>query len=1380
MNTQTQYIKKSEISSVGYTTLTEATLERLCTIRVSEPYQYRSDTKNTPFDLRLGTIDNALLCETCGLDSNSCAGHYGYIELEHPVINPVFQQYVSDLLKCVCYECSNILISDVEQEKLFQDGGSSLNILKIKCKLVKSCFYCKEPRDSLPDLSTPQIVKIFKKITNRSMKILGFNKHSFNDANARDEKIWKDPVLDNIFHIRPESWIFEKIFPVIPPQARLYAITDGERKEDHLTNAYNNLIKITRMIRDIRDPTSHKKKTKKTEARCIADQEKFVYMIIDNKAQNKIATGERKVLSLAERMCGKDGHIQLNIAGKRVNQSARTVIDSSGYLLNANEFGVPEYIANILTVTEIITPMNIHYFNSLMVTEKLFCEDCKIRINANHVNKKKYANDIRKNNKSVFDSQIDEELFNEESKIIKESNAVASPEKLKEIDDKLFDIRNKRQERFREKRKILSEIFSSNHSNCTVSKKTERGKIVSVTRKGNIINVERATNNFTVPFAWGGTVGLQYGDCINRNIMNNDICLANRQPSIRTESVMGLTVRIHNNLVFQVPLALTLPWNADFDGDEMNIHIPQTVEAQAESKFILNASNSIISRQTNSPIIGIVQNTLVSMYLMTLSAIPFTDFNYIISYFDLDRIQNLAMRCKDLYPNYVKKVGKTWMFVSSTYDETLKTGESLSRGVISGKILASIVFPDTFFYKRKNMLSETNPYFIVENGIILPDSGPMCKKIIGITKGSCIHYLWKRPYSPEICTRFISELQIIGLHYITTRGFSFGVSDCVPIDNELYKKALFDAYEKETPEMSYEEIVEIRSEVRKIRDIAPKIVEETLNNAYIECENINASNKPEDEKEAMINSTLNKTLGSSTKLAKYFMNKGKGNSLVIMKVSGAKGTDVNNGQISGFAGQQNLDGERIKKTLHGPGGSRCLPTFEYNDNTPKARGFISNSLLTGLTPSQTYFFAQTGRQGNVETQNKVPITGYIQKKISARCCDAVQQNDGTIRDAGSNIIQFIYGNDGFNPKKLLTINYKDTEVPFFVDVQHLSNYLNSIVEKQEEIEEPKRKLFDDELNFIVNNISTLYTVNSDAVSASCKMASNILRDKLSEISIYPQKIVQLNSEITVSFKDSINETGEAVGLVAGSSIGEPTTQMSLNSHQFVGISEKEVSGITRLTELLEARIKPSNPSMSIFLSPDITKKSTEQKVVENVVKMFKLRGITFTPPDDISKLYSSKYHEIGNLCLLFLPYNGLNAEVIRIIMESLKLSGKKHIIVIYRGKITPNAKSTIAEMKKEYRIELFNETEMQYDPTEHYLVPKHVILSKEEKEKLYATYSIKTSSMLPSISCDDPIVRRIGAVKNQVVKIIRKDLIVPGEFEVFYRIVTNELVKKKK
>ena len=282
-----------------------------------------------------------------------------------------------------------------------------------------------------------------------------------------------------------------------------------------------------------------------------------------------------------------------------------------------------------------------------------------------------------------------------------------------------------------------------------------------------------------------------------------------------------------------------------------------------------------------------------------------------------ERMFALAKRCAKYYPEYVTH---------------RKDGAYRFKDAIPGKIVASIVFDPYFTWSRNSDTNKKLPIVKIKDGILLPDSGPLCKKIIGGTSGSTIHPIWKD--NPEEASDVISDLQLITTVLITRIGFSVGLSDCISNGKVDVKGA--------------------------------------IKSAMIKCEIINASEKSLAEKELEINGALNEAMSISTELAKSGMNKGDRNAFVIMKKSGAKGTDVNNGQIAGFVGQQNIDGMRIPFMLCD--GTRSLPYFGKDDYSPASKGFVENSFLQGLTPYEMWFHAMGGRRGVVDTALK-SVTG---------------------------------------------------------------------------------------------------------------------------------------------------------------------------------------------------------------------------------------------------------------------------------------------------------------------------------------------------------------------------------------------------------------------
>jgi intein/homing endonuclease/DNA-directed RNA polymerase beta' subunit len=369
----------------------------------------------------------------------------------------------------------------------------------------------------------------------------------------------------------------------------------------------------------------------------------------------------------------------------------------------------------------------------------------------------------------------------------------------------------------------------------------------------------------------------------------------------------------------------------------------------------------MVSAQNNAPVMGAVQNTLICFYYLTetfltpeevdpsepnykfkdgtlgyQTMVDLSDFMDACVKADIsyDRMLSLAHRASDYYPDFIY------------LDE--ETGNLRFVDKIPGKIVASIVFPPTFTWSRKTDINERLPVVEIKDGIILPDSGPLCKKSIGGMANSAIHPLWKglngipATDGPKQAADFVTELQFMTSVLIPRIGFSIGISDCLPTEE------------------------------------AEAMVDRALKDAEVKCEIVLASNKNSEEKENEINSILNEAMSVGPDLAKKGMNKKDRNALVIMKKSGAKGSDANNVQISGFVGQQNLNGVRIPFSLSNE--TRTLSHFLPNDNSPASRGFVSGCYLNGLNFKEQWYHATGGRRGVIDTAMK-SVTGETEIMI---------------------------------------------------------------------------------------------------------------------------------------------------------------------------------------------------------------------------------------------------------------------------------------------------------------------------------------------------------------------------------------------------------------
>jgi len=520
------------------------------------------------------------------------------------------------------------------------------------------------------------------------------------------------------------------------------------------------------------------------------------------------------------------------------------------------------------------------------------------------------------------------------------------------------------------------------------------------------------------------------------------------------------------------------------------MHVPQSTIAIAEARYLMYTSNHIVSGQTNSPIAGNVQDALVGMYILTNTWNNETDtmidrhtaYNcYYESNIDTERMINTFKRAEEYYSEYVK-------------DGFILPGKS-----IPGKLFVSVLFPFDFTYYRTTDTNENYPIVQIERGIVLPGSGPICKKIIGAKGGSAGHILWKE-YHRDRAMQLHGEVEFLVYNWMSNHGFSMGISDCITTN----------------------------------REAVIKVLEETEN----EVRAITASTEDEERRENKINSVLNSAMNIGPTLAKNSMNKGDVNSLNIMRNSGAKGSLINCAQIVAFVGQQNIDGSRVNCTLSG--GTRALPHFDPGDNSPIARGMIYSNYFEGLGPAEVYYHAAAGRRGITDTSIKTATTGYIQKRISRLLEDLKACIDGTIRASNGDIVEFMYGDDGMNPKRIYSV--RGINHPFFVNPINLARRLGT-----NSLEEP-RTLKEEEIDLLTSFIKAgIPGVQNVITKLTTENICKALRKLLVGVEIAEDKIPEFCREIKDEFESSKVEAGEMVGLIATHAIGSPCTQLTLNS-----------------------------------------------------------------------------------------------------------------------------------------------------------------------------------------------------------------------------------------
>jgi DNA-directed RNA polymerase subunit A' len=450
------------------------------------------------------------------------------------------------------------------------------------------------------------------------------------------------------------------------------------------------------------------------------------------------------------------------------------------------------------------------------------------------------------------------------------------------------------------------------------------------------------------------------GYVVERHLMDGDIAIFNRQPSLHRMSIMAHYVRVLPYRTFRLHPAVCPPYNADFDGDEMNLHIPQSVEARGEAETLMKVHEQIISPRYGGPIIGAIRDFLTAAYLLTREE----------TYLTKEEFANLA--------------------AAGGYDGPLPepvVAEPVP--LYSGKQLFSLFLPKGFNYILtskwgRGLLGGDRKDVVVRDGQLV--SGVIDRASIGAEEPDSILHRICKDYGPEEARRFLNSILRVLKAVITRFGFSYGYED-LQLD----------------PETKEEIQRTIRESYERVQELVRQYEAGTLP--------LKKGLSPEEALEQYILNELTEARNRAGRLAERRMS--YENPGVIMARTGARGSLLNLSQMAASLGQQTVRGQRITKGYRG----RALPHFLPGDNSPDAKGFIKSCYRDGLTPIEFFFHAMAGREGLIDTAVRTQQSGYMQRRLINAMEHLKVEYDMTVRDPYGNIIQFVYGEDGVDPAK---------------------------------------------------------------------------------------------------------------------------------------------------------------------------------------------------------------------------------------------------------------------------------------------------------------------------------------------------------------------------
>lgn len=708
---------------------------------------------------------------------------------------------------------------------------------------------------------------------------------------------------------------------------------------------------------------------------------------------------------------------------------------------------------------------------------------------------------------------------------------------------------------------------------------------------------------------------LRYGWIVHRHLKDGDVVLFNRQPSLHKMSMMAHTVKVINDpslITFRMNVTATEPYNADFDGDEMNLFAPQSEIAREELKRLADIKNHIISPKDSKPIVNLKQDARLGAY-------AFTADEYKLSW----------------------KEAMTLLAQTSCLPKLLDGNLTIDKTrLYTGKEIMSMIIPG-----RINLDTGKT---IIRNGII--EEGIIGKAEIGGSKNSIPHLIMDS-YSKHRAAAFMDDVQrITNAWLMLYGGFTVGLGDAI-IDKS------------------------VTDEVK--RNVQQKVLE--ICNFITETENTQMIDRPHFEEYTFRD--LSNVLSEQVKTIKRHLP--TDNHLYVMVESGSKGKWENIGFIMGCLGQSPFEEKLIPKKLN----HRSLPHFPKQDDRPQARGFITKSYIEGISPTEFFFNMMDGRSGLIDTAIKTADTGYMQRRTIKATEDVYLAHDMTVRNSSGGIVQFVYGDSGYDPSKQMefksrlilmdnetvinTYGFSKQEQNTFGISEKLNQELiNDILRDRDDLRfyqqralmnrkvienlfylpfhivrviryhaskkyVTKQKARSLKVTDIISRVEEFLSPRTTMLCAlnksqqvnekSLKFINEsyhktifriLLREQLSprrilvEYGMHAVHFDAMMEELTNAYNRNIIQPCEMVGILAAQSIGEPITQFTLNTFHQSGMADMgNMSAIARIKELISFTKNVKKPIIKIYLQEEFSK---NQKVANAL-----LNSIQNTMLDDL-------------------------------------------------------------------------------------------------------------------------------------------------------------------
>ncbi|MBT4050523.1 MAG: DNA-directed RNA polymerase subunit A' [Euryarchaeota archaeon] len=899
------------INSIKFSLMDPNEIRKMSSVEVKTADTYRDDGhafKQGLMDPKMGVIDPGVRCETCGNKHEECPSHFGHIALELPVMHIGFTDLIKMSLKSTCNSCSQILLHSqvnshpLDPEKSEQDyyrdrvkdvmvkhGVGSREFKKIIKDIEKECSSKK--RTICMHCGSEQGKIILDKPSTFKEKKENKGEHKLN---ARDIREWLERIPDQHlifigmdYHSSRPEWTIMKVLPVPPITVRPSITLDsGDRSEDDLTHKLVDVLRINQRLRENRDAGAPQL--------IVEDLWELLQYHCTTYFDNQTAgipparhRSGRPLKTLTQRLKGKEGRFRSNLSGKRVNFCARTVI-SPDPNLGINEVGIPVQTAKELTVPIRITSRNREQLRQMILRGpdvhpgvNYIIRGDRLRVRITDRTKYIWAGFRCLNPDCHTDS--DDEPYNgyrpDLDQVLHAPNFLPGLELKRQMKRNSFG--ELEEEWGVDLEKTLTNLRGEDERGQTMAENDERALIFNRWKWEHSNPDEFFPEHLEIscPHCGSPAVEDDFGESyrtevedrlstfdrdgnprpgvvVERHLIDGDVTIFNRQPSLHRMSMMVHEIRVMPGKTFRFNLADCTPYNADFDGDEMNLHVIQSEEARSEAKILMRVQEHIITPRYGGSVIGGIHDHISGAYLLT---------------------HGERFLSKTLVMEVLGEIG---------WDGELP--ETIERDGITGYLgsdILSLIVPTEF---NLDYTSRSGDNVIVNQGKV---TGTIDKRGIGAEDGRLLDAV-VQTHGSDVGAEFINRMTKMTIAICTSMGFTTGIDD---EDLPPEAKAEIDAINKRASDAVDEELLKFGKDGRHYEVRPGRTPMETL--------------------EENILTILDSGKGESGNVAKEFL--GDDNSAVLMATSGARGSMDNLAMMAGSIGQPKVRGKRLERGYQG-------------------------------------------------------------------------------------------------------------------------------------------------------------------------------------------------------------------------------------------------------------------------------------------------------------------------------------------------------------------------------------------------------------------------------------------------------------------------------